>query len=483
MLKGDWDTGVRTLPTKTLTGISKYPGMVAGLKTLVGLTPGLDSDPAEVRHWWLNFNPAVWSLAAAALGHTEPYTAQNEAGNNRQKYTHFQAVRPGDLIIGYESTPAKRIAGLGTVTRGLYATDDGAEAFEFEKTADVPDGPTWADLQAMPELEDAEPIRNNQGSLFALTAEEYDRLVALLDAGRPVDLPRPVFPPYTVEDAEAKAFTVPGAVASWVDLLRRRKNVILQGPPGVGKTFLAREVAYALMGARDAERLRFVQFHQSYGYEDFVQGYRPSDDGTFTLKNGLFYSFAESAKKRPDEPHVFIIDEVNRGNLSKIFGELMMLIERDKRGPEHAIPLAYARTDAARFYVPENIHVLGLMNTADRSLAVVDYALRRRFAFVTLEPNLGSSKFAAFLAERGADEALVDRIAKRVGALNRQVTADTDLGAGFCVGHSYFCPAGDEAPDDAWYERVVRNEVGPLLHEYWFDRPQTAEAAIAGLLA
>lgn len=263
--------------------------------------------------------------------------------------------------------------------------------------------------------------------------------------------------------------------------LRRKKNLILQGPPGVGKTFVARRLA-AVVGD-DPARVGQVQFHPSYAYEDFVQGVRPDDDGRFRRHDGVFYEFARRAADDPGREYVFVIDEINRGNLSKVFGELFSLIEADKRGPRFAVPLTYSRHAGDTFFVPENLYLVGTMNTADRSLALVDYALRRRFAFADLRPAFDHPAFRALLLARGATPALIDSIVSKMTRLNAMVRADTAaLGPGFEVGHSFFCPAPGETPDEAWYVAVVEDEIAPLLHEYWFDDPDRAEAAAAALL-
>ncbi|MDE2997833.1 MAG: AAA family ATPase [Gemmatimonadota bacterium] len=258
------------------------------------------------------------------------------------------------------------------------------------------------------------------------------------------------------------------------DAISLRKNLILQGPPGVGKTFIAKRIAWCLIGRIEPEYIENVQFHQSYAYEDFVQGWRPTESGGFTLRNGVFFEFCKRAERQKDKskPFVFIIDEINRGNLSKIFGELLMLIEADKRGPNHAIPLTYSPS-GERFSVPENVHLLGLMNTADRSLAIVDYALRRRFAFETLEPAFGTPKFRDYLLDADVDRDLVDRINRNFSQLNKDIREDQDLGPGFQIGHSYFVP--DESADEEWYTNIVETQIAPLLREYWFDRPKHVE--------
>jgi|GEM_PF-5862489 len=294
----------------------------------------------------------------------------------------------------------------------------------------------------------------------------------LLTEAMPATPPGEATPAFTINDAMAGLFLPRTQVEAILAALGRKKNVVLQGPPGVGKTFVAQRLAFALMGQKDKTRVSMVQFHQSYSYEDFIQGYRPSKEGILR-RDGIFYDFCNRARLDRARPFVFIIDEINRGNLSKIFGELMMLIEHDKRGPEHTIPLTYSESSGERFSVPENIHLLGLMNTANRSLAMVDYALRRRFVFFDLEPQFGCDAFRDALQGQGAPTFLVDRIIERMTALNRTISKDEkNLGRGFEVGHSFFCPPADssEALDwEAWYRAIVELEIAPLLREYWFD--------------
>lgn len=279
----------------------------------------------------------------------------------------------------------------------------------------------------------------------------------------------PTTQPYSVEDATRGLFIEPSEFREILTTLGAEKNLILQGPPGVGKTFFSKRLAYALLGERSRERVAIVQFHPSYAYEDFVQGYRPTGSG-FQLRNGVFFEFCERARSDPAHDYVFIIDEINRGNLAKIFGELMVLIEPDKRGDEESIPLVYS---ALRFSVPKRLYIVGMMNTADRSLAVVDYALRRRFAFFDIKPGFDTPRFKTYLLDLGASAALVDRIIQRFGALNIAIADDkTNLGPRYCVGHSYFCPTEEGADlDSDWYQGVVKRKILPLLQEYWFDDP------------
>lgn len=287
------------------------------------------------------------------------------------------------------------------------------------------------------------------------------------------------FEKYSKEQALDELFLEENEINEIQSLLQYKKNLILQGSPGVGKTFVAQRIAYLQMGCKDADRVEMVQFHQSYSYEDFIQGYRPNSKGGFELKNGIFYEFCRKAACDPLKDYFFIIDEINRGNLSKIFGELLMLIEHDKRGNNNKITLTYA-ADNDKFSIPPNLYIIGTMNTADRSLAIVDYALRRRFAFVEILPQFGE-KLKLFLSKQGATDSLIKSILHKINSLNKRISSE--LGKGFMIGHGYFCNTNSSSINEDWYNRIIRNEIAPLLLEYWFDNEKKAEKCIEELLS
>lgn len=269
------------------------------------------------------------------------------------------------------------------------------------------------------------------------------------------------YPSYDAEQFLEEVYMDEASYKTLVELVQNKKNVILQGAPGVGKTFAAKRLAYSMLGVKDPNRVLMIQFHQSYSYEDFIMGFRPSDAG-FQLKHGPFYNFCKKAEIDSDNDYFFIIDEINRGNLSKIFGELFMLIEADKRGIE--LQLLYSDE---KFSVPSNIHLIGMMNTADRSLAMLDYALRRRFAFFEMKPGFDTEGFREYRTRLASEK--FDRLIHCVENLNTAISSDESLGEGFCIGHSYFCNL--KTVTDHSLTGIVEYELIPLLKEYWFDEP------------
>lgn len=272
---------------------------------------------------------------------------------------------------------------------------------------------------------------------------------------------------YAKQDALKDLYMTEDEFDRILHTLRHKKNIILQGPPGVGKTFVAKRIAKALAGIVDERNIQMIQFHQSYSYEDFIQGYRPSSGGDFELRKGVFYKFCEHAREDVS-PHFFIIDEINRGNLSKIFGELMMLLEADKRDEEIAI--MYSESEEM-FTVPANLYLIGTMNTADRSLAMVDFALRRRFAFINLEPCF-NERLKGDLVAQGLPEAFIGLIINKIEHLNQQIANDANLGEGFRIGHSYICRFDQNTQTkERWWLDIIDLELVPLLEEYWFDNP------------
>lgn len=420
--------------------------------------------------WWLNANPKIWSISNHVEGQRQTYTTHNEKGNKRRVYKYFEAAKPGDLIIGYESTPTKQIKAIYEVTKGIHTTAEGEEIeFELVEKLEIP--VHWNELKNNAALQHCEVLINNQGSLFKLTEEEFDIIREIIDNKNIITeklLQSSNIKKYKFTEDTDKPFISEADFLQTVALLKRKKNIILQGPPGVGKTFIARKLAYEIMQEVKDANIEMVQFHQSYSYEDFIQGLRPTQKGGFDLRDGIFYTFCQRALAHPDRPFFFVIDEINRGNLSKIFGELMMLIEADKRDEKFALKLTYAEDEEDRFYVPQNLYIIGTMNTADRSLAIVDYALRRRFAFVTLQPDYGDN-FRSFLSTKGLTTGLVEHICSTVTKVNSKIKEDVNLGEGFQIGHSYFCTFQINEDETKWWNEILNFELKPLLEEIWFD--------------
>lgn len=447
---GDWDTqGFQAM--KALTDITNYTDYVKRLTILVtgGVVP-----EENCNYFWLSANPSVWSMTDWPVGEEQDYTLYNDNGNKRRIFHNFTNAKAGDKVICYEANPTKQITALAIVSKA----NDGKRIW-FEKVESLMAPIPLATIKETEELKNMEFIVNPNGSFFKLTKDEYNVIMDIVRDSNKGTSHNTTYEKYGREDFLEDVFMSSEELTKLENLLKAKKNIILQGTPGVGKTYCARRLAYEMMGEKDDSRVALVQFHQNYSYEDFIMGYKPSG-AEFELQRGTFYKFCISAANNPDKPYFFIIDEINRGNLSKIFGELLMLIEKDYRGDK--IALAYSDE---KFSVPKNVYIIGMMNTADRSLAMIDYALRRRFSFYDMHPGFQSEGFIKY--RNGLNNPRFGRLIEKVELLNKAIAEDESLGAGFELGHSYFC--GFKSIDDYQLHQIINYDLVPMLAEYWFD--------------
>ena len=359
-----------------------------------------------------------------------------------------------DVIFAKRSNT---LVGKGIVT-GDYIFDDSRQEYKNIRTVKWLQIGEWEHpgKSVAKRLTDITPYTDYIEKLITIfTPDELDDV----DTQPEVD-----YPEYSSADFLSDVYMSEQDYETLVNILKMKKNIILQGAPGVGKTFTAKRLAYSIIGAKNPDRVQMIQFHQSYSYEDFIEGYRPTENG-FTIKKGSFYKFCKLAEDDDENDYFFIIDEINRGNLSKIFGELFMLIEKDKRGIE--LQLLYSDEN---FSVPPNVYIIGMMNTADRSLAMLDYALRRRFSFFTMKPGFNTIGFQTYQDSLKSDA--FNKLISCIKQLNSKIAADISLGEGFCIGHSYFCGLTAKTATVQTLTSIIEYELIPLLKEYWFDEPE-----------
>lgn len=476
-------------------------------------------EPAPHRHIWLiapgrgadrwdeHYERGVAAIGWAYLGDLRQYDSKeaiNRAMRDRRQdgrnpynnastcYSFGHVMKPGDIIFAKRGR--KQIIGAGVVIGDYrYEPPTAGQDNPFVHVRDV----RWTHrgvgtvdihlvMKTFTEIGRYDELVQACSSALGIAIDDILRAAdiqpdELADSDDDTDEDTPSALTYTRAHALSSLLIDEQQFDDMLDILRERRNIVLQGPPGTGKTYLAARLAWTLIGSKSSEQLSKVQFHQSMTYEDFVRGYRPSGDG-FALRAGPFLEFLHRALQDLDSPYVMLIDEINRGNLSRILGELMLLIEPDKRHEDWALTLTYASEDEKPVWVPPNLYLIGTMNTADRSLALVDYALRRRFAFLDVMPAIGHRRFREHLDAHALEPAVRDCIVKRFTKLNKDIRGDANLGPGFVIGHSYFCQPPRVAPgselDDAesvherWYRRIIQTEIVPLLREYWFDAPE-----------
>lgn len=428
--------------------------------------------PGQGAFAWEKFRDKnLMGIGWEAVGNLKEYTSKKEIESKLQEINNSKRKFPNDALALWEFANKIKIGDVvfaKRVSHEIIAYGIVKGKYFFDKSIDE-NFPNFIEIKWKEEINtktnfylptktltritDYEDMLNNIKNLF-----EDD-----IEPEKPSNEKLPI---YTKEEFLEESFISEEMYDNLVNLIRYKMNVIIEGAPGVGKTFTSKRLAYSIIGVKDKERVELIQFHQSYSYEDFIMGYRPTQNG-FSLENGVFYNFCKKAEEDEDNDYFFIIDEINRGNLSKIFGELFMLIEKDKRG--NKVRLLY---NGELFSIPKNLYIIGLMNTADRSLAMIDYALRRRFAFYTLKPAFDSENFIRY--QKSLNNPKFDNVINLVKELNDEIKNDEVLGEGFQIGHSYFCNL-DEKTIDKKLDFIINFEIIPLLKEYWFDEVNKVE--------
>lgn len=409
-------------------------------------------------YWWLSVNPKMLRFRDLEVGDYFYYTAKNENGSLRTLYKNFTEIKKGEIVIVYETEPGNEVIGFCKAVEEIK--DD---KVMFQKIEGLTDTITRYDIERHIELANLEVFRYTQGTLFKLSTREFEVISSMVREANPKKQYH-LWKKYEKQDFLNEVYFSENEYEELKTLILKRKNVILQGAPGVGKTYIAKRMAYSILGLKDEDKILSVQFHELYSNDEFIEGYRPDDIGIYKYKRGCFKRICNKARNDPNNKYFVIIDEINRGNIAKIFGEAFSLIETDKRGKENYIELACSRE---RFYVPENIYIIGTMNTFDEKLALKDYALRRRFCFYTIKPAFENEKFQKVYGQN----LFLKKVIKEIVTINNQLDDNIK------IGHAYFCKQMDD--DDI--RMTIKYNIIPFVKEYYRDKNEISNEIIEKL--
>ena len=413
----------------------------------------------ENNYWWISINPKMLKFRELDIDDCFYYSALNEDGTLRTLYKNFSEIKKGEIVVAYEVEPSNEVLGLCICEEELLNN-----RIKLKKIEGLTDTVTRYSMETHIELANLEVFRYMQGTLFKLSKREFEVIYSMLRELNPKKRYQD-YDVYTKKEFLEDVYFDENDYDELHDLILARKNVVLQGAPGVGKTYIARRMAFSIMGSKDEEKVLMVQFHEKYSNDEFIEGYRPDDIGIYKYKRGCFKRICNKARNDPKNKYFVIIDEINRGNIPKIFGEAFSLIEIDKRGKENYIELSCSRE---RFYVPENLYIIGTMNTFDERLAMTDYALRRRFCFFTVSPVFDNSRFKEFYSRNP----LLSEVIGKIKEINDNIDEDTQ------IGHSYFCKP---LPNQE-IKMLVKYSVVPLIKEYYKKEPQKGKQYINDLI-
>lgn len=395
-------------------------------------------------YWWISINPKMLRFKDLEVGDCFYYTALNEDGTLRTLYKNFTEIKNGDLVVVYESEPTNEVIGICQVTEELSDYK-----IQFKKVEGLTETITRYSIECNIELANLEVFRYTQGTLFKLAPREYQVIYSTIRELNPQKQYR-FFEEYTKETFLSEVFFDEKDYDELRNLILKRKNVILQGAPGVGKTYVAKKMIHSILGKKDEDKILSIQFHEQYSCDEFMEGYRPDDIGVYKYKKGCFKKICNQARNDPNSKYFVLIDEINRGNITKIFGESFSLIELDKRGKDNYIELACSRD---RFYVPENIYIIGTMNTFSVESQINDFALRRRFCFYTINPAFRNDKFKIHYSQNP----LLTKVINGIIEVNKSLNDDIK------IGHSYFCKTLDEQD----IKMTIKYSIEPMIKHYF----------------
>ncbi len=409
-------------------------------------------------YWWLTVNPRIFRFKDFDNGDLFAYSAVNEDGSDRKIHTNFLEAKKGEMVFIYESIPVGRIIGMCQIEKEFENN-----MLCFKKIETFTEYIRRTDIEQIRDIVNIEPFRYQDGIFFKLSQEEYNALYNVVRETNPMHTYM-IYPDYKKEDFLKECFFDSDEYDELKELFLTRKNIILQGPPGTGKTYIAKRLAFSIIGKKDTGKILNVQFHPKYSVDEFIEGFRPDDIGIYKYHEGCFKAFCNKARNNKDSNYFLLIDEINRGDITKIFGDTFMLLEPDKRGKENFVWLPASQE---RFYIPDNLYIMGTMNVADSEQTLSDYAVRRRFSFYNVKPIFDNKDFIKFCSK----SPLKLKIIETVKEINGMVASNKQ------IGHYYFCR--DE--NDKELIRTVKYDLIPLVEEYFKNEPQIKDLVVSKL--